>query len=158
MNAGKVLIIFVALFLAGGCATVKISSPGSLKGVDVHGARGQADRAIMIGNEGYYLFHTFPLCAGDVTWDEEDNEIHGGFTIFSHQLAGDLMIGTMSRYAESLDCDLVDIVINNKDECGVNFFSITDIAKTIVGYQSVTYSGVLVPKGDSVKKGTESHE
>ena len=135
-----------AAVLVGGCTTVEISSPGTLKGIDVKGAGGKADRAIMIGNEGYYLFHCIPLVAGDVTWDSRKGGIVDEISFFSNELQGDRMANAMFRYAESQNCDLVDLVINNKCESKIGLFGLMDWFNTIVAYQGVTYSGVLRPR------------
>ena len=135
-----------AAVLVGGCTTVEISSPGSLKGVDVKGAGGKADRAIMLGNEGYYLFQCLPLVAGGVSWDAKVGGIVNEVSFFSDELAGDRMANAMFRYAESQNCDLVDLVINNRSECKIGLFGLMDWFNTVVGYQGVCYSGVLRPR------------
>ncbi len=146
-------MIMAASVLLGGCSTVIISSPGTLSGVDVKGADGKADRVIMVANEGYYLFQWLPLVAGDVTWNEKDNDLSGGTKLFSNQLKADRMIEAISRYAARENCDLVDVVINNKCVCDVNFFGLSDLFHTIVGYQAITYSGVLRTKSETEAKG-----
>ena len=135
-----------AAVLVGGCTTVEISSPGTLKGIDVKGASGKADRAIMLGNEGYYLFQCIPIVAGDVTWDAGRCRIVDEIAFFSNELAGDRMANAMFRYAESQNCDLVDLVINNRSDCKIGLFGLMDWFNTIVGCQSVCYSGVLRPR------------
>ena len=135
-----------AAVLVGGCSTVEISSPGTLKGIDVKGAGGKADRAIMLGNEGYYLFHCIPLVAGDVTWDSRKGGIVDDIAFFSGELCGDRMANAMFRYAESQNCDLVDLVINNRTDCKIGLFGLMDWFNTIVGYQCVCYSCVLRPR------------
>lgn len=135
-----------AAVLVGGCATVEISSPGSLKGIDVKGAGGKADRAIMIGNEGYFLFHSIPLVCGDMTWDANKGRIVDDVSFFSNELQGDRIANAMFRYANSQNCDLVDLVINNKCESKIGLFGILDWFNTIVAYDGVTYSGVLRPR------------
>lgn len=135
-----------AAVLVGGCTTVEISSPGSLKGMNVKGAGGKADRAIMLGNEGYYLFQCIPLVAGDVTWDSRKGGIVDEIVLFSDELAGDRMANAMFRYAESQDCDLVDLVINNRTECKIGLFGLLDWFQTIVACHGVCYSGVLRPR------------
>ena len=139
-------VMIAAAILVGGCTTVEISSPGSLKGVDVKGAGGKADRAIMIGNEGYFLFHCIPLVAGDVTWDARKGEIVDEIAFFSDEICGDRMANAMFRYAESKDCDLVDLVINNKRESKIGLFGLLNWFNTLVAYQGITYSGVLRPR------------
>ena len=146
MNRPIHAAVVAATVLVGGCTTVEISSPGSLKGVDVKGAGGNADRAIMLGNEGYYLFQSIPLVAGDVSWDAKKGGIVNGVSFFSDELAGDRMANAMFRYAESQDCDLVDLVINNRSECKIGLFGLMDWISTVVGCQGVCYSGVLRPR------------
>ena len=146
MKAIVRMAAIAAAVLVGGCTTVEISSPGSLKGVDVKGAGGKADRAIMLGNEGYYLFQSIPLVAGDVSWDAKKGGIVNGVSFFSDELAGDRMANAMFRYAESQNCDLVDLVINNRSDCKIGLFGLLDWFNTIVGSQGVCYSGVLRPR------------
>ena len=61
------------------------------------------------------------------------------------------MLDAMRRYADSLNCDLVDIVVNDKNECPIGFLDITDIANTIIAYRSTTYSGVLCPRAKTAE-------
>ena len=136
----------VAAVLVGGCTTVEISSSGALKGVDVKGAGGKADCAIMLGNEGYYLFQRFPIVAGDVTWEAKKGGIVDGISFFSDEISGERMSNAMFRYAESRNCDLVDLVINNRSKCEIGLFGFKDWFSTIVGYRGVCYSGVLRPR------------
>ena len=138
--------MIAAAVLVGGCTTVEISSPGTLKGIDVKGAGGKADRAIMLGNEGYYLFQCIPLVVGDVNWDEKKGGIVNEISFFSDELAGDRMSNAMFRYAESRDCDLVDVVINNRIACKIGLFGLMDWFNTIVACHSECYSGVLRPR------------
>ena len=140
------LAAVAAAVLVGGCTTVEISSRGSLKGIDVKGAGGKADRAIMLGNEGYYLFQCIPIVVGDVTWDAKRGGIVDEISFFSNELKGDRMANAMFRYAESQDCDLVDLVINNRCESKIELFSLMGWFNTIVSYQGVCYSGVLRPR------------
>ncbi len=144
----KQLVLFslVAAFALSGCSTVLISSPGSLSGVDVKGAKGVADRAIMVANEGYYFFQAWPIVSGSASWNPETKEIFNDIEFFSEQLDGTQMINIMSRYADSRNCDLVDVVINNRSQYNIGLFGVMDWFNTVIGYQAVTYSGVLRPR------------
>ena len=138
--------------LATGCSTVVVSSPGTLRGIDVNGAGGRADRVISISNEGYYLFHFLPIVTGSVEWMPSEKRIGEGFEFFSNHLAGDKMMDAMCRYANSMDCDVVDIVVNDKNECPLGLTGIIDWFNTVVAYRAITYSGVLCPRGKSGKE------
>lgn len=140
------LLFYMALFALSGCSTVLISSPGSLSGVDIKGATGGADRAIMIANEGYYFFQTWPIVSGSAAWNPKTKRIVNDIEFFSEQLDGTRMINIMSHYADSRNCDLVDVVINNRSQYNIGLFGIMDWFNTVIGYQAVTYSGVLRPR------------
>lgn len=146
MKKLKFVLLATAGLLLGGCSTVAISSKGSLNGVDVKGAAGKADQAIMVANEGYYLFQCWPLVSGSTEWDSRRREIRDDISFFSNEIVGDKMINAMFNYANSRDCDLTDIVINNRCTCNIGLFGLLDWFNTIVGYQAVTYSGVLRPR------------
>ena len=149
----KTMFAALALVAASGCATVRISSPDTLAGVDVKGAGGRANRAIMVSNGGIYLFHCMPIVSGSMEWVSGANGVRGGAELFSDNLAGEKMMAALCRYADSLGCDLVDIVVNDKNECNVGFFDITDWANTLLAYRSITYSGVLCPRAEQIAKG-----
>jgi len=132
--------------MATGCSTVVVSSPGTLRGIDVNGAGGRADRVISISNEGYYLFHFLPIATGCVEWMPAEKRIGEGFEFFSNQLSGDKMMDAMCRYADSMDCDVVDIVVNDKNECPLGVLGIQDWISTVIAYRDIVYSGVLCPR------------
>jgi len=138
--------------LAAGCNSVIVSSPGSLRGVDVNGANGRADRVISISNEGYFLFHCLPLATGSTDWMPTERRISGGTELFANHMTGDKMTDAMFRYAASLDCDLVDIVVNDKNECPLGVLAVSDWFGTLIAYRSITYSGVLCPRSRSGKE------
>lgn len=148
----KTFCLLGLLLASAGCTTVEISSPGTLKGVDVKGAGGMADRAIMVGNEGYFLFQRFPLVTGDVTWCRTRREIDGGIVLFRNGLSGDRMMTAICSYADSMNCDLVDLVVNDKTDYhtgspGADPLAIVGwLRELVIGSQSVTYSGVLRPR------------
>ena len=138
--------------VAAGCNTVVISSPGTLSGVDVNGAGGRADRVISISNEGYFLFHCLPIVTGSTDWIPAEKRISGGAELFENHMTGDRMTDAMFRYAASLNCDLVDIVVNDKNECPLGVLDVTDWFSTLIAYRSITYSGVLCPRSRSGKE------
>ena len=142
----RIMAAVGALALFAGCSTVEISSPGSLGGVDVKGAGGKADCAIMLANEGYYFFYVWPVVTGAMSWNAREKCVDNRIRLFSNELAGDRMVNVLFRYAESRDCDLVDVVVNNKDTDGIGLFGLLDWFNTVFAYRAVTYSGVLRPR------------
>ena len=80
-----------------------------------------------------------------------EKRISGGSEFFENHMTGDRMTDAMFRYAASLDCDLVDIVVNDKNECPLGVLDVTDWFSTLIAYRSITYSGVLCPRSRSGK-------
>lgn len=140
----RMLLVAGSALVLGGCSTVEISSPKTLSALDVKGAGGKADRAIVIANDQYCLFQMIPLAAGSMTWIASEKGVDGTPAFFSDELSK--MPDAVYRYAESMNCDLVDIVVNNRSVCGIGLFGLMDWFRTIVGCQSVTISGVLRPR------------
>ena len=140
----KMLRGALAALALTGCASVEISSPKTLEGLDVKGANGKADRAIVIANDQYCLFQSIPLAAGSMTWVAGEKGVDGTPAFFSNELVK--MPDALYRYADSMNCDVVDIVVNNRSVCGIGLFGVMDWFRTLVGCESVTVSGVLRPR------------
>ena len=146
--------LMAGIALAGalaGCNTVVVSSPGSLSGIKVHGAPNPADRVIMVANDGYFLFHCLPLVTGSMEWSPKDKALCNDMEFFTDHMKADKMLDAMRRYADSLNCDLVDIVVNDKNECPIGFLDFSDMANTVIAYRSTTYSGVLCPRAKTAE-------
>ena len=146
--------LMAGIALAGalaGCNTVVVSSPGSLSGIEVNGAPNPADRVLMVANDGYFLFHCLPLVTGSMEWSPSERKLRNDMEFFTNHMTGEKMLDAMRRYADSLNCDLVDIVVNDKNECPIGFLDITDIANTVIAYRSTTYSGVLCPRAKTAE-------
>lgn len=148
------IVSLAAAAMVAGCSTVTMSSPGTLSGVDVKGAGGRADRVISISNEGYFLFHCIPLVTGSTEWSPSEKKLRNDVEFFSNQMTGEKMLAAMTRYAESMNCDLVDIVVIDKNSYPIGLFDLQGWANTILADRSITYSGVLCPRGGAVKGGT----
>lgn len=130
-------LAFAAALLLAGCNTVQISSPGALAGVDVKGAGGRADRVIMIGTDCYYLLWTLPLVSGNMTdWDGAEKRVENSVKLFSDEATPMKLQDMLYRYADSLDCDVTDIVYKFDDDAEIS----------VVQCQSANVSGVLVPR------------
>ena len=128
----------------GGCATVEMSAPNSLAGIDVKGAEGKADRFIMISNEGYFFFWTVPVVAGDMsTWNDHQRKLESTISFFSAETRVQKLTDILYHYADSMNCDAVDLVIDDNTNCAPGFFGIVDIFRTVFGCQSVVVSAVL---------------
>lgn len=99
------LLALAALAVAG-CATVEISSVGSMKG---------SDRLLVIQNDGYELFWLLPLWSGDLTWDAEGDRVSRSVAFFENQADATHLWEAARRIAERGNCDLVDVTFIDND-------------------------------------------
>ena len=150
---GKLMAGIALAGVLAGCNTVVVSSPGTLRGVEVNGARNPADRVLMVSNEGYFLFHCIPLVTGSTEWSPSEKKLRNDVEFFSNRMTGEKMLAAMTRYADSMNCDLVDIVVIDKNSYPIGLFDLQGWANTILADRSITYSGVLCPRGGAVKGG-----
>ncbi len=138
-----VLSASAALFITG-CASIEISSPDALAGVDIKGTQpGDINRVIVLENDGYFLFSYIPLAAGNMKWNPAAQDIKGGPCFFSSETVTQPMLDTLYHYAERENCDVIDVIINNRTEYGFDLTSMTGIFKAIIGCEPINVSGVL---------------
>lgn len=142
----KILVLGVFAALMCGCASVKISSPGSLSGVDVVGATTPADRMVVVSNNAYHLFSTFTLESGDLRWDEEKNDIKGGIALFQDYCGNDDCYEVIQRIAERENCDLVDVIFTESSIPTFNVSSYAGLAAFALGSYQVQACAILRPR------------
>lgn len=133
-----------ALLLAGaGCATIEMSSKDSLKGVDIVGANGRAQRTVSIDNEGYYLFWILPLVGGDIRWDAERGELRDSLRWFHTMNSVQDMTDALFAYADSENCDVIHVDIYDKSDAGIGLLGVQEWVRTICGLKKIRISAVL---------------
>lgn len=142
----KILFVLSLVIVVAGCTSVRISSPESMEGVRIKEGDNRQGRALVIANEGYYLFQTWVLVCGSLEWDPKLKEPAGGLEFFHHELDAQHFVDLMSKIAEREHCDIVDICIENKWTAPFGLFGLMDWFNTIVGYHRMNYSAVLVPR------------
>ena len=139
-----------AALLTGGCASVEISSPRSLEGVEIKGTNpGDYNRVIVLENDGYFLFSYIPLIAGNMKWDTKRQCIKNGPSLFYTETTIQPMLDTLYNYAERENCDVVDVIINNRTEYGFDLTSLTGLFKAVIGCEPINVSAVLRARGTS---------
>ncbi len=138
--------------LAAGCATVEISSPGSMNGIDIQGATTRADRMVFVSNTGIHLFGTFTICSGGLVWNEEKQDIEGGVAFFSDYCGNDDCYETLQRIARRENCDLVDVVFTEASTSDFSCSSYEGLLGGICGTYSVKASAVLREKSQRAGK------
>ena len=148
----KLMVPALAALLLAGCNTVAISSSGSLKGIDVKGAGGQADRTLCVGNEAYFLFNTLPLFSSSMDWDDEINGVNThSLSFFTDDTSLERVSAAFYRYAERENCDVVDIVIDNQTKYPIALSSYGAILGNLVSVHDMYVTGVLRPRTSAAK-------
>jgi len=143
----RLMMLLAGTALMAGCSTVAISENGTLKGVDVKGADGKADRTLCVGNEGYFLFNTFPIFAGSMDWVAEKNGIDPwGLAWFRDDASLKSVTDAFYRYAEHENCDAVDVVVHNKTEYPIGITGIPALISNIFTTHEMFVTGVLKPR------------
>ena len=133
-----------AAVLVGGCSTVKMSEKGSLAGIDVKGADGKADRTLCVGNEGCFLFNTIPLISGDMDWNAKEKGVDTwALSMFKNETTVQRLTDAFYRYAESENCDVVDVVVDDRTQYPIG---ILDFEKYIFMSHELYVTGVLKPR------------
>ena len=111
----KVLVSLGAVMCLAGCSTVVMSEKGSLAGVDVKGGDGKADRTLCVGNEGSWLFNSIPFLAASMDWHKNKGGIDPyDVSLFNDETAVQRLTDAFYRYAERENCDVVDVVVDNR--------------------------------------------
>ena len=137
----------VAMFLAGvaGCAEVYRTTPGSFASMDYKDAGTTPLEHVYITTTGYYCLWSIPLASGDLSWNAEKQSINGGTCFFSDQVGATELQNALLKIAESRDCDVIDMVVDDSDTsyAGVSYEGVIGV---FFGASHIGVSGVLVPK------------
>jgi len=100
--------LIVALMLAvasAGCATVEMSSVGSMK---------NGDRLLSIQNDGYELLWFIPLWSGLLEWDAKTNDVDCAPALFRNHADTQHLYEMAHKIAERENCELVDVTFIEK--------------------------------------------
>ncbi len=142
----KALMFGVVAALVCGCASVKVSTPGSLSGVDVVGATTPADRMVIVSNNGYHLFNTFTVESGDLRWDDAKKDIKGGIVLFDDYCGNDDCYNVLQNVAKRENCDLVDVVFTESSASTFSVSSYAGLFGFVFGAYQVQGSAILRPR------------
>ncbi len=143
----------LAAALLTGCASVNVSSPGSLKNVSIKGAKGsERGRLVTISTSGFYMFWSLPIVSGDLRWDPETQTIRGGTSLFRDQVGYNELQDALLKIAESRNCDLAEVYFNDSDNSYAGA-SYSGAVGTMFGSSHMSVSAVLVPRTPNGNQG-----
>ena len=140
----NMLVSLGAALCLAGCSTVAISEKGSLAGVDVKGADGRADRTLCVGNEGCWLFNSLPILSSSMDWNAKKGGIDPyDLSLFKNETSVQRLTEAFFRYAERENCDVVDVVVDNRTTHPIGLFGISEWVGDILSTREVYVTGVL---------------
>lgn len=103
--------------IASGCASVEMSSPESLAGINIYGTSTKADRMVVIRNSGFY-FLGMTIVSGDLSWNEETEDINGGWSITRDQARIADCYRALQFVADREERDLADVTFHENSVMG----------------------------------------
>ncbi|MBE6382889.1 MAG: hypothetical protein E7049_07765 [Lentisphaerae bacterium] len=139
-----------AMAVCSGCATISTSKVGTLDGITVKGAEGAPVEHVWLGTYGEYLFWTIPLGTGRFYWNEKKNKLETGIAWFQDCVGIGELQEALLKYAESRNCDVVDVSYYDADTsyAGASYEGLIGM---FFGSSEMGVSALLVPRGNAAE-------
>ena len=150
-NIFKAILCAAFVVLASGCATITSTPYRALDGVEISGTDGKPSEVVFIESTGFYILWQVPIFSGDIRWNSEKKSIEGGFSLFRDHVSLSNLQNAITNYADSRNCDLVDVIYNNTNASYAEA-SETGLIGALFGSATINVSAVLVPR-NSGKEG-----
>ena len=150
-NILKSLLCVAFAVLITGCATITSTSYDTLDGVKLNGTDRKPSEVVFIESTGFYILWQIPICSGDIRWNSEKKSIEGGVSIFKDHVSLANLQNAITNYADSRNCDLVDVIYNDTNASYVEV-SETGLIGAFFCSATINVSAVLVPR-NSDKEG-----
>jgi len=150
-NILKSFLCAAFVVLVTGCATITTTSYDTLDGVQLIGTTRKPSEVVFIENKGFYILWQVPICSGDIRWNNEKKSIEGGVAFFKDHVSLANLQNAITNYADSRNCDLVDVTYNNSSASYADASEIGLIG-AFFGSATINVSAVLVPR-NSDKEG-----
>ncbi|MBP5638868.1 MAG: hypothetical protein J6X55_05295 [Victivallales bacterium] len=147
----KLILIAAFVLLVNGCATITSTSYSTLDGVKLNGTDRKPSEVVFIESTGFYILWQIPICSGDIRWNSEKKSIEGGVSIFKDHVSLANLQNAITNYADSRNCDLVDVIYNDTNASYVEV-SETGLIGALFCSATINVSAVLVPR-NSDKEG-----
>jgi len=146
MNISAKAAAIMSAALLSGCASLDISSPGSLSGVRIVGTPGCADRQVVVENSAFHVFWTWTVATGDLRWNDEKKDIEGGTAFFADYCGNDDCYEVLKKVAERENCDLANVIFTESSTSDFNFSSYMGLFGFFAGRYGVEACAILRPK------------
>ena len=144
-NILKPILCVAFAVLITGCATFTSTPYGALEGVKLEGTDGKPSEVVFIESTGYYILWQVPICSGDIRWNSEKKNIEGGVSFFKDNISLANLQNAITNYADSRNCDLVDVIYNDTNASYAEA-SETGLIGALFCSATINVSAVLVPR------------
>ena len=144
-NILKPILIAAFAVLITGCATITSTPYDTLDGVKLDGTNGKPSEVVFIESTGFYILWQVPIFSGDIRWNSEKKSIEGGFSLFRDHVSLSNLQTAITNYADSRNCDLVDVIYNNANASYAEASEVGLIG-ALFGSATINVSAVLVPR------------
>ena len=146
----SILIVAVAVLITG-CATITSTPYDTLEGVKLEGTNGKPSEVVFIESTGFCILWQVPLCSGDIRWNEEKKTIEGGVSFFKNHVSLANLQNAITKYADSRNCDLVDVIYDNASASYAEASEVGLIG-ALFGSATINVSAVLVPRTSDTER------
>ena len=146
-NILKPILIAAVAVLITGCATITSTPYDKLDGVKLAGTNGKPSEVVFIETTGFYILWQVPLFSGDIRWNSEKKNIEGGVSFFKDHVNLANLQNAITNYADSRNCDLVDVIYNDTNASYAEA-SETGLIGALFCSATINVSAVLVPRNN----------
>ena len=153
-NFLKSILIVAFVVLVTGCATITSTPYDTLDGVKLNGTDRKPSEVVFIESTGFYILWQVPLFSGDIRWNSKKKNIEGGVSFFKDHVSLTNLQNAITNYADSRNCDLVDVIYNDTNASYAGASEVGLIG-ALFGSATINVSAVLVPR-TSDKESEES--
>ena len=151
-NILKPILCVAFAVLITGCATITSTPYDKLDGVKLNGTDRKPSEVVFIESTCYYILWQVPICSGDIRWNSKKKSIEGGVSFFKDHISLANLQNAITNYADSRNCDLVDVIYNDTNASYAEA-SETGLIGALFCSATINVSAVLVPRNNE-KEGT----
>ena len=146
-NILKPILCVAFAVLITGCATFTSTPYDKLEGVKLNGTDGKPSEVVFMESTGFYILWQVPLFSGDIRWNNEKKSIEGGVSFFKDHISLANLQNAITNYADSRNCDLVDVIYNDTNASYAEA-SETGLIGALFCSATINVSAVLVPRNN----------
>ena len=144
-NILKPILCVAFAVLITGCATFTSTPYDKLDGVKLNGTDRKPSEVVFIESTGFYILWAIPIFSGNIRWNSEKKTIEGGVSFFKDNISLTYLQKAITTYADSRNCDLVDVIYNDTNASYAEA-SATGLIGALFGSSTMNVSAVLVPR------------